>query len=259
MRPDGTQDVVFVKDIRDKGTVIGQGYSVTQLPRKGGCVFVTSGSNAKLTAFDGDGKKITEFAKAGYEKIGRPAIDPTGTAIIAEFIGEFESEIWRIPLLGKSAPILVTSINKGTGTASPAYEMDSKSIWIKMGSAWSLFDVASSTTSPANFKPLLSGLPSGANVTEVRPSHSVPKLVAVTVEVASSPKTSWVMIWDRQTDQVSRLNPIGTNADTVDWSRDGRYVLFMATDTTSGRISFQAANPVGGDPQVISVIKDAGQ
>jgi hypothetical protein len=259
IRPDGTQDVIFVKDVHDKGTVLGQGDLVSLLPRKGGCVFVSAGSPSKLVAFDADGKKLTEFSKLGYGKIARPSIDPSGNSMIAEFVGEFESEVWRIPLQGKGPATLVTSINKGTGLSQPAFEMDSQSIWIKIGGNWNLLELASGITQKVNMKPLMDEIPQGANVLEVRPSHSVPKLVAVTVELPAQPPMQWIMVWDRQSGRVSRLNPVGTSADWVDWSRDGRSILFNAIETETKRKTMQVANPSGGEPRVISVIRDAGQ
>jgi|GEM_PF-4959954 len=259
IRPDGTQDIVFVRDVRDKGTVLGQGDLITLLPRKGGCIFVSVGSPSRLLAFDTDGKQLTEYSKLGYGSIGRPAVDPSGNSAIAEFVGEFESELWRFPLNGKGPATLITSINKGTGVASPSFEMDAKNIWLKIGGEWNFLELATGITERVNMKPLMDELPKGADVIEVRPSHSVPKLVAVTVEITAQSSMRWIMVWDRQSGRVSRMNPFGTNSSSVDWSRDGRYVLFTATETETKRKTLMAANPSGGDPQVISVIRDAGQ
>ncbi|MFM9871828.1 MAG: hypothetical protein ACKVQS_00020 [Fimbriimonadaceae bacterium] len=259
IRPDGTQDVVFVKDSRDKGTVLGKGSNVTQIPRQGGCVFASNELVPTVLAFDAGGQKLSEFARFGFKSVGRPAVVPSGNYAIAEFVGEFESEIWRFPLKGKGPATMISSINKGDGTANPAFEMDGRSTWVQMGGSWNLLNLSTSITERIDVKPLFDGLPSGSIVTEVRPSHSIPKLVAVTVLLPGKEKLKWVMVWDRQTDRVSRLNPVGTSAESADWNRDGRFVIFNATDTKSGRKTLQSANPSGGEPEVISVIKDAGQ
>lgn len=257
-RSEGTSDVVFVKDSRDKGTVLGQGSQLTQIPRSGGVAFVVAGSVPRVAAFDASGIKIVDEMKPGFVGVGRPAIDPFGNFMVVEFVGKEESEIWRIPLRGKGPSMMLSVINKGKGDANPALEMDSGHVWLNMGETWVLSDMKTAQTNSIDVKPLMDGLPNGTRVVEVRPSPSIPKQVAVSVILPSASQHRWVMVWDRQSNVVSRVSRAGANCDQIDWSRDGRYVLFRAVEITSNRTTMQAVKPTGGDSEVIAVMRDAG-
>lgn len=257
VRPDGQQDIVFVKDSRDKGQVLGQGSHVVQLPISGGCAFVANGP--AIMVFDANGKKILDHHQIGMVSAGRPAIDPSGNFLVAEFVAEGESELWRIPLRGKGPAKMLTWLNKGDGTANPSFEMDGRALLFKMGSSWVRFDLASGQTEPLSLRPVVQDLPQGTLVLEIRPSPLMPDVAAVSVEIPSTKNLRWIMVWDRKTGRVGRVSPEGADATLADWSRDGRYILFHATDRDSGRVTVQAVRPTGGEPQLVAVVKEAGR
>lgn len=129
---------------------------------------------------------------------------------------------------------------------------------MNMGGTWVIYDFKTASTSAVDVSKLTDGLPNGTKVVEIRPSPAIPKQVAVVIEIPGSAPMRWVMVWDRQSGAVSRVSPVGANCDQVDWSRDGRYVLFMATEIESKRVTFQAVKPTGGENSVVAVVKEAG-
>ncbi|MBL8068530.1 MAG: hypothetical protein JNM28_08775 [Armatimonadetes bacterium] len=256
-RPGGTKDVVLVKDSRDKGQVLGQGSQVSQIPLNGGCAFTVDGS-ARVVAFDAEGTKLLDHSQLGFLSAGRPVVDPSGSFLVAEFVSGEGSELWRIPLKGKGPATMLSSINKGDGSANPSFEMDGRTLLCKVGSSWVRLDVSTGQTRVLDIRALVQDLPEATEVLEVRPSPLMPDLAAVTVVIPRASAFRWTMVWDRKTGRVSRLSPEGADCDQVDWSRDGRWILFRAKDLESGRVTLQAARPTGGDPQVIAVVKEPG-
>ncbi len=256
VRPEGERQVYWVRGPKDGGELKGVGSMVTQI-RGGGFLFVPSGELARLKGFDGDGKEILNLAKPGFSAVGRPSVDWGGNFAVVEFVGDGESEIWRIPLRGKGPEVEIATVRGNPGLVNPAIEMRGTGLWLNFGGSWSIQDMATAATQRVDTRPLTDGLPVGTRVLEVRPSPVIPKQVAVGIELANETKSRWVMVWDRQSNRVSRVSPIGSDGFQVDWSRDGRSVLFHSREVESGRVTLRGVAPTGGETVEIAVVEEA--
>lgn len=256
VRPGGERQVFWVKSASDGGEAKGAGKMVTQIPG-GGFVFVPKGAVAMLKGFDANGREFFSFGKPGFEGVGRPSVDGGGNFVYAEFYGDGESEIWRIPLRGKGPAMQISVVRGNPGLVNPAATMDGSALWMNFGGQWNYFGLRDSMTERVNVKPLLDGLPSGTKVVEIRPSPSIPKQMAVAVELNNATKSRWVMVWNWQTNLVSRVSPVGSDSFQVDWSRDGRNVMFQSRNVETGRIALQSVSPSGGQIVELAVIEDA--
>lgn len=255
-RRSGESVIVMVKDAKDRGTELGSGRWVTLNPR-GGAAFVATRGFESVVVVDAGGKDVRRVARGG--KVGRPAFHSSGNMLVAEFVGEQESELIRFPLNGRGPEQSITVLNKGTGLANPAYETTGTHLVFRVGSAWSLVSMNDFSASKLEVKGLTGSLPKGSVVTEIRPSPMAPNLAAVAVEVSGSVPVRMVMVWNRSSGSVSRVSEVGTDGYLPDWSRDGRSVLFHARNPKTDRVGLVAVSPNGGTPVEIAVLKEASR
>ena len=244
---------MFAKDAKDRGVDLGEGHSVTLNPR-GGAAFV---SPVGVVVVDAAGLVVRKVSRGGV--VGRPAFHSSGNMVVAEFVGEMESELIRFPVNGRGPEQVVSVLNKGTGVAKPVFELSGNQILFRLGSSWMSLAMRDSSTTSLDTKSLMGGLPKGSVVTEIRPSPMAPAVAAVAVEVAGTAPVKMVMVWNRSTGVVARVSPIRSEASVPDWSRDGRQVLFQNRDTKSGRVGLVAAPPNGGSPVEIAVVQEASR